>query len=119
MQDAQASLANSHAVANHACEQVNKANQDLKSALLKIQVQKHDLKLQEQAREEAQAKAKATEKELRDALQSAEERVRKAEYDANTFHSQLRDKERELKKERNIVTAQKQTIDAHRAMLPS
>ena len=46
-------------------------------------------KLQKQAREEAQVKAKATEEELREALQSAKERVRKAEHNANTFHGQL------------------------------
>ena len=119
LHDAQAMIANAQAVANQAREQANEANQNLESARLKIQMQNNDLQRQERAREEAQAKAKATEKELRDALQSAKERVRKAEHDINIFHGQLRDKERELEKEKNIVTAQKQTIDAQNVMLPS
>ena len=119
LQNAQATIANAQAAAIQAREQAHKANQDLENARLKIQMQNNDLQMQEQAREEAQAKAKAMEKELRDALQNAKERARKAEYNVNTFHSQLQDREKELEKERDVVRAQKQTIDAHMVMLPS
>ena len=119
IKDAQATATNAQAVANNARQQAQKANQDLENAQLKIQMQKFDFRQQEQAREEALAKASATEKELREALQSASERIKQAEFDANAFHGQLRDKEKELEKERSVTAAQKQMIDAQNAMLPS
>ena len=107
LQNAQATIANAQ---SH--ERAHKASQDLKNARLKIQMQNNDLMLQVRAREEAQGKAKAMEKELRDALQNAKERAKKAEYKVNIFHGQLRDEEKELEKERDVVKAQKQTMPA-------
>ena len=62
LQYTQLTIANAQAVANQAREQAHKASQDLENARMKIQMQNNDLMLQERAREEAQAKAKATEK---------------------------------------------------------
>ena len=119
LENARATIANAQAVANQAREQASKSNQDLENARMKIQMQNNDLQHQERLREEAQARANAMEKELREALQKAKEKARKAEQNANAYQSQLRDKEDELEKERSAVTKQKQATDAHNVMLPS